>query len=828
MSSQIGSDAAAIEQRVEELLGKLTVEEKVALLSGKDTWHTVAIERLGIPAVVMTDGPHGVRANRTGEERVQGPATSFPTGVSMASSWNRELIHDVGVALAEETRAMGCDILLGPCINIVRTPLAGRNFESYAEDPYLADQIGVAYVNGVQSRGVGTSLKHYACNNQEIERFRGSSQIDERTLREIYLPAFEATVKQAKPWTVMCSYNRINGVYASQNNYLLNEILRKEWGFDGAVVSDWGANHTTVESVQGGLDIEMPGPAKWYGSLLLEALRCWQIEEEVIDDAVRRILRMIARSGKLDDPGALPPGSVNTPEHQALARELAEESIVLLKNEKGLLPLAPAAIRSIAVIGPNAAEARIGGGGSSYLEPPYRVSPLEGLKAKLGSAVELGYEQGCDNYVDLPVLKAEYLAPPKGDGSGLLGEYFNNTDLAGEAAAQRIDSQLDFWWLRPPSGVREDLFSARWTGTLTVPTAGRYTFELVNTGICRLYLDGKLLAETAPDPHAPPRRPVSTATAQAELAAGRPHDIRVEYVKPVGVERRVLYVRLAFTPEPDDRLERSVELARRSDVAVIFAGMPRGFETEGADRPHMQLPGRQDELIRAVVQANANTIVVLNCGSPVEMPWIDDVPAVVLAYYAGQEGGNAVANILLGEANPSGKLSVTYPRHYADNPTFINYPGIREVHYGEGIFVGYRYYDIKDVEPLFPFGYGLSYTTFAYSDLRVPEAARIGEPIQVSAQVENTGQRAGKEVVQLYVRDVASSLVRPLKELKGFEKISLEPGESQVVRLVLDQRAFAFYDPSQGGWIVEPGEFEILVGASSRDIRAQAKILLTE
>jgi beta-glucosidase len=670
-----------VEQLVESLLGQLSLKEKVALLSGKDTWQTVPIKRLGIPSLVMTDGPHGVRANRTGEERIQGAATSFPTGVSLASSWNTELVHSVGVALAEETRAMGCDILLAPCINIVRTPLAGRNFESYAEDPYLAGRIAVAYVVGVQSRNVGTSVKHYACNNQEIERFRGSSEVDERTLREIYLPAFEATIVEAQPWTVMCSYNRINGVYASQNDYLLNVILRDEWGFEGVVISDWGANHTTVESVQGGLDIEMPGPAKWYGPLLAEAVRNWQIEERTIDNAVRRILRMLVRSAKLDDPSALPPGSVNTPEHQALARELAEESIVLLKNEQDVLPLKADQIKSIAVIGPNAAEARIGGGGSSYLEPPYRVSPLEGLKAAVGDGVEIVYEPGCD------------------------------------------------------------------------------------------------------EPFAP-------------------------------------------ASEPDDRMVRAVELARRSDVALVFAGMPQGFETEGTDRPHMRLPGPQDELIRAVAQANANTVVVLNCGSPVEMPWIDEVAAVLLAFYPGQEGGNAIANILLGIVTPSGKLSVTYPRRYEDNPTSINYPGTREVRYGEGIYVGYRYYDAKGIEPLFPFGYGLSYTRFHYDSLRVPERAVIGAPVEVSVTVTNSGQRAGKEIVQLYVHDEASSLDRPVKELKGFAKVSLEPGERTVVRLTLDQRAFSFYDPHRANWVTEPGAFEILVGASSRDIRATGTVVL--
>ncbi len=827
MSQRTPSHDDTLEARVDELLSQLTLEEKVSLLSGRDAWNTVPIERLGIPSLVMTDGPHGVRANRTGPERMHGPATSFPTGVSMASSWDPDLIHRVGVALADETRALGCDILLAPCVNIVRTPLAGRNFESYAEDPYLAGRIATAYVQGIQSRNVGTSVKHYACNNQEHERFRGNSELDERTMREIYLPAFEAAVKEGQPWTVMCAYNRINGVYASQHNHLLNEILKQEWGFDGLVVSDWGANHTIFESVAGGLDLEMPGPAKYYGSLLVEAVRNWQVEESAIDHAARRILRVLARSGKLDGQDALPAGAVNTPGHQALARELAEASVVLLKNDAATLPLDGQALRTVAVIGPNSAEARIGGGGSSYLEPPYRVSPLDGLRAALGPDVEIVYEQGCDNYVELPALRPDVLAPSQGDGQGLWGTYYGNTQFAGTPQAQRLDAELGFWHLDLPAGVTSDAFSVRWEGTLSVPDGGRYAFRLATSGTCRLYLDGALIAEVERDPQAPSRWVATSEEMHRRLEAGRGYAIRVDYVHPADVRRRILYVQCAYTPEPDERPQRAAELAAQADVAIIFAGMPRGFESEGRDRPHMRLPGPQDELIRAVARANKRTIVVLNCGAPVEMPWIDDVPAVMLAYYPGQEGGNALANLLLGHVNPSGRLSVTYPKRYEDNPTYINYPGAREVHYGEGIFVGYRYYDQVGVEPRFPFGFGLSYTTFAYSAFDVPAEAVAGESVEVSVTISNSGDRAGKEVVQLYVRDVESSLVRPPKELKSFAKVALEPGESMVVRFTLDRRAFSFYDPQQQAWVVEPGTFELLVGASSRDIRATATLRLT-
>jgi len=820
------TDAEAIERRVDKLLGSLTLEEKVSLLSGRDTWCTVPIERLGIPSLVMTDGPHGVRANRTGPERIQGRATSFPTGVSMASSWDPDLIERVGQALAEETRALGCDILLGPCVNIVRTPLAGRNFESYSEDPYLAGRIAVAWIRGLQSGGVGASLKHYACNNQEFERNRGSTEVDERTLREIYLPAFEAAVKEAQPWTVMCSYNRINGVYASENHYLLTSILREEWGFDGFVVSDWGAVHSTAGPLWSGLDLEMPGPAKWFGHLLLEAVRTWQVEEEVIDRAVRRILRIIVRSGKLDG-GALPQGSVNTPEHQALAREVAEQSMVLLKNEAALLPLSADALRSVAVIGPNADEARIGGGGSSYLEPPYRVSPLEGLRNALGDGVEMGYERGCDNYgATLPAVKSEYLSPVQGEGPGLFAQYWNNTEFAGEPAAERVDDSLGLLPLHPPAGVSQEAYSVRWTGTLRVPTTGSHTLQVLASGPCRVYLDGEQVADATGEGRTVYGFPLLSATASVELTADRAHDLRVEFVKMPEGRFGGLSVHLVYTPEPDDRIERAAELARRSHVALVFAGMPTGFESEGHDRPDMALPGPQTELIRAVVRANPRTVVVLNCGAPVEMPWLDEVPAVLLAYYPGQEGGNAVANVLLGRVNPSGKLSVTYPRRYVDNPTYINYPGGREVHYGERIYVGYRYYDAKEVEPLFPFGHGLSYTTFGYGEIEAPDEVRLCAPLEVSVRVENTGARAGREVVQLYVRDVESSVDRPPKELKGFRKLALEPGESAVARFTLDHRSFAFYDAERREWVAEPGAYELLVGSSSRDIRARKTVTL--
>lgn len=817
-----------IEERVEDLLRQLTLQEKIALLSGRDSWNTAEIQRLGLPPLTMTDGPNGPRTNQPDSGRpVSTPTTAFPTGVSMASTWNPQLVEQAAAAMGDETLAAGCDILLGPCVNIVRTPIAGRNFESYSEDPYLAGQIGAAFVRGLQSRSVGASLKHYAANNQEIERFRGSSEVDERTLREIYLPHFETIVKETQPWTVMCSYNRINGVYASQNHHLLNEILKDEWGFEGAVISDWGANHTITESVQGGLDVEMPGPAKYYGSLLLEAVNNWQIEEAVIDEAARRVLRIIVRSGRLDAPR--PSGKLNTPEHQALARRAAEEAITLLKNQDQLLPLQPEKLQTVAVIGLAAAEPTISGGGSSYVEPPYRSTPLAALQESLGSRVEVRYEPGADNFVSLPILKSGYVTPAVGEGSGLYGEYFANPDFSGEPLLKRVDPRLDFWWFQSgPANELGENFSIRWTGKLSVLTTGRYTLRVAHTSNARLYLDDRLLI----DSHAAAGlgdTQTAVPEAQVELTASQPYNLRLELSKPTATDYTHVRLFFAATPEHDDRLERAVALAREADVALVFVGTTEDYETEGADRPTMDLPGKQNELVRRVCEANPRTVVVLNAGSPVSMPWIDSAAAVLQAYLPGMEGGNAITRVLLGEVNPSGKLTVTYPRRLEDTPSFPNlsYPGAREVRYGEGIFVGYRYFDQVQSEPLFPFGYGLSYTTFAYSNLQAPDTVRQGETFTVKLTVTNTGDREGKEVVQLYVADRESSLVRPPKELKGFAKVNLQPGESQEVTLTLNPRSLAFFDPLRG-WVAEPGEFEILAGASSRDIRLKKVIRLVE
>ena len=708
------STAEKIEQRVDDLIRKLTLSEKVSLLSGQDIWNTVAVKRLGIPSITMTDGPHGVRSTALEAGRKMGPVTAFPTGVSMGAAWNPELVEQVGQALGEETRGMNCDILLGPCVNIVRDPRGGRNFETFSEDPYLSGRTAVAYIKGVQSRGVGTSLKHYAANNYEIERDRASTIVDERTLREIYLAQFEMAVKEASPWTVMCSYNRINGIYASQNQHLLNEILKDEWGFQGAVVSDWAANHTIFESVQGGLDLEMPGPAKYY-KLLGDAIQRWQIDEAVVDQAVRRVLRLVLLSGRMDKK--VSKGAINTPAHQKLARQLAEEAITLLKNEGGLLPLGKD-VNSIAVIGPNAAEAVIEGGGSSKVPPLYRVSPLEALQKSLDGKVRIEYAIGSDN-VDEP-----FTIPTTWLKGGLHGAFYEAADFSGEPIEERDGYGSDFWWHIAWTPLQIKPMAMRWTGNLIVPQDGSYKISLNHIGKVKLYLDGKQILESDSSisgmHHTSDR-----AVAVQKLQAGKSYDIRMDYVRYP--EQEVVNYSLGIGPTfeggKDPRQAQAVAMARSCDVALVFAGYPDAFESEGTDRPSMDLMGKQNELIAAVAAANPRTVVILNSGAPVSMPWADQVAAILLAYYPGMENGNAVANVLLGKVNPSGKLPVTFPVRLEDSPAYINasYPGCREVNYGEGIFVGYRYYDKKDVTPLFPFGHGLSYTTFAYSDLKDSE-----------------------------------------------------------------------------------------------------------
>lgn len=664
MNKQEGYSMTA--DKIREIISKMTLEEKAAMCSGADFWHTEAVERLGIPASMVSDGPHGLRKQDQEGDHLgvndSIKAVCFPAGCGTAASFNRELLVKMGEVLGEECQAEGVSVILGPAVNIKRSPLCGRNFEYYSEDPLVASEMAGALIHGVQSKHVGTSIKHFLANNQETRRMSSDSRVDERTLREIYLAAFEGAVKKEKPWTVMCSYNKINGTYAAQNHKYLTEVLRDEWGFDGYVMSDWGAVNSRVEDLKAGLDLEMPTSMGANDKLIVGAVQSGELDESVVDTAVERILNIVFRYEENRDKQAV----FDRDQDHEMARKVAEETVVLLKNE-GVLPLAEN--DQIAFIGKYAAKPRYQGGGSSHINS-HKVTSAWDIAQAMGNVT---YAQGFDD--------------------------------------------------------KEDK------------------------------VDEKLFAE-------------------------------------------------------------AVEAAGKAKAAVIFAGLPDAFESEGFDREHMAMPSCQNELIRQVSQVQPNTVVVLHNGSPVEMPWAGQVKGILEAYLGGQAVGGAVCDILFGRVNPSGKLPETFPLRLEDNPSYLSYIGEGDmVEYREGIFVGYRYYDKKKMDVLFPFGHGLSYTTFAYANLRTDkEQMKDTDVMKVSVDVTNTGKMTGKEVVQLYVADKESTVIRPVKELRDFVKVELEPGETKTVTFTLDKRAFAYYSVRIHDWHVESGTFDILIGKSSREI----------
>lgn len=652
---------------VKAIVKQMTLEEKAGMCSGEDFWHLKSVERLGIPSVMVSDGPHGLRKQDQEADHLGAndsiKAVCFPTACATACSFDRDLLYKLGETLGEECQAQDLSVILGPAVNIKRSPLCGRNFEYFSEDPYLASEMAGAHIKGVQSKNIGTSIKHFVANNQEYRRMSCSSEIDERTFREIYLGAFETAIKEGKPDTVMCSYNKINGEFASENHKLLTEILRDEWGFEGYVMSDWGAVNERVKGLKAGLDLEMPGSGGHTDAEIVEAVKNGTLEESVLDTAVERILNIIFKYTDNRQEGRF-----NLEADHEIAKEIAEESMVLLKND-GILPL-KAGEQKIAFIGKFAEKPRFQGGGSSHINSFKVESALDAVKAY----TEVAYAQGYD--------------------------------------------------------VKEDK------------------------------IDEAMVKE-------------------------------------------------------------AVETAKNADVAVIFAGLPDTFESEGYDREHMRMPDCQNYLIQEILKVQKNVVVVLHNGSPVEMPWADEVSAVLEAYLCGQAVGAAEADILFGKVNPSGKLAETIPYHLEDNPSYLNFPGDgQKVEYKEGVFVGYRYYDTKKMPVRYPFGYGLSYTTFEYSDLQLSkERIKDTETLQVNVKVKNTGKMAGKEVVQLYVSDKTNAVMRPVKELKNFVKVELQPQEEKTVTMELNKRSFAWYNTKVNDWYAESGTYEILIGSSSRDIR---------
>ncbi len=813
-----GSDST-----VEDLLDQLTLEEKVSLLSGQDFWTLPAIERLGIPNLKMSDGPTGLRSTNSD------PSTVFPVGVALAATWDRVLVREVAGAIGREAVAHGVDVLLAPGVNIQRTPVGGRNFEYYSEDPHLAGEIGVAFVDGVQGEGVGTSVKHFVANNQEHNRMSGSSNLNERVLREIYLAAFEPIVKRARPWTVMSAYNRVNGIFASEHNELINQVLKQEWGYDGVVVSDWGAAKSTAGSANGGLDLEMPGPARYYGEALLEAVASGEVAKDVIDDHVRRVLRLIERCGLLDGQSRPLQAEASSAEHRSLASRAAAQAMVLLKNEGDLLPLSAAS--SVAVIGALADYPAIQGGGSSQVSPDRIVTPLEGLQDALGGAATIRFERGLDVEPRPPTLDGRLLSPEQGgNAQGLKALYFSKPGYEGDAQIETVDWRFSKLGFGETVQDKSGGFSVEWTGFFTPQHSGEHEWRVLhsNPDVELIIGDEVLVGEgTACETEMLFMiLPLNRRKANVHLEAGKSYPITIRYSQPGGIRGFNIFNVCLREPSPD--LAAAVQAAREADRAIVFVGSGTTSETEGEDRASMAFSDEQNQLVEDVLAANPNTIVIVNTGGPVEMPWADRVPAILQMWLPGGEGGHGLAEVLTGKTNPSGKLPVTFPNRYAENPTFLHYPGGRDVDYGEGLFVGYRHYDKVGVAPLFPFGHGLSYTSFGYGALKGPAQAEIGELVTVTLDIVNTGSVAGSETVQLYVEDLATRETMALRQLRAFEKVSLQSGEARTVSFALPERAFAWWDRNGRGWTVTPGRYRLHAGSSSRDLRQFFEVELVE
>jgi len=810
-----------VSERIDDLLAEMTLEEKVVLCTGVDLWHSGGVARLGVGPLKVSDGPSGVRGERFSGTR----STSFPCGTALGATWDTGLVSEVGMAMGDEARDKGVNVVLGPTVNIHRHPLAGRSFECYSEDPYLSARMAVAFITGVQSRGVGCSVKHFVANDQEHERMTISAEVSERALREIYLPPFEAAVREAGAWAVMSAYNRVDGTYCSEHSHLLSEVLKGEGGFDGFVISDWWGAHSTAAAANGGLDLEMPGPSAWFGHKLVEAVRDGEVTGDVVDGMARRMLRAAERTGALDSVGPAEEVCDEDPAKCAVARRAAAEAVVLLRNEGGLLPLDPQSIRTIAVIGAHATFPAVMGGGSSMVTPHRVRAPLDSLRSALGDSTAVTYEHGATSAPSpLPVLANGYLAAP------LRVEYRGGTGFDGPVAMSEESTRANFVWL-PGWTDAVDLasYTVRVTGRVVPDETGPWHLSLTSVGKCRLLVDGALVVDNW-DALVRGRSFFGVgseeATGEVEMTAGEARDVVVEYSSgglPVGG----LTIG-CFPPTPEDSRVRAAEAAAAADVAVVVVGTGQEWETEGRDRPHMDLPGEQGALVEAVAAASPRSVVVVNASAPLTLPWVERAGAVVWQWFPGQEGGDALVDILLGAVSPSGRLPTTLPVRIEDTPAFAHYPGESgAVRYEEGVLVGYRGHDASGVDPLFCFGHGLSYTEFEYANLVLePTAPKVGDVVHVSFDVTNTGARSGAEVAQCYVHSAAASVVRPPQELKGFARVELAPGETRRVDLTLDERAPAFWDEGEHRWRVEPGELEVRVGASSRDIRLISRAVL--
>jgi beta-glucosidase len=799
-----------LDERVNALLSRMTLDEKLLYIGGIHAMSIRPISRLGLPEIRMSDGPIGVRQDR--------PSTRYPAGIALAATWNPLLAAREGTSMGRDCRARGIHILLAPGLNINRVPVCGRNFEYLSgEDPFLASQMVVPFVRGAQSQGVVATVKHFAANNQEFNRMEISAVVSERALREIYLPAFAAAVKDGKAGAVMDAYNQVNGSFCTENRFLNLQVLKSEWGFSGVLMSDWGATHNALAAATGGLDLEMPSGTYFNPEALSALVNTYQLSESQIDDKVRRILQLIVRNGFLDRPQLDPAIPENDPTSAATALAVAQEGIVLLKNEGRLLPLDRKTIRSVAVLGPDAGPGVPTGWGSSFVRPVHSVSLVDGLRGLLGSEVTV-------DYIDTGVgsFQSAVFLHPGDDGTlepGLKAEFFDNPSLSGPPILTRVDAHIDFDWPtgRPLPQLSSDRFSVRWVGMIRASDSGPHAFRARSDDGIRVFLNNELIIDDWQD-HAP-----RTVTALHPLQAGKTYSLRIDYHNRGG-GAALAQVAWASFEVP--------EAIRRYDVAIVGAGFDDGTEGEGTDRT-FALPNLQDILIRNVANKNPRTAVILFCGGNVDMsPWLDKVPVLLHAWYPGQEGGRALATLLFGEVPPSGKLPVTFEKAFADNPAAANYPsrdGGKTANYAEGIFVGYRGYDHFGIEPRFPFGFGLSYTDFEYSDMQISSStAAVGQPIEMKCQIKNIGDRPGAEIAQLYVHPIEPRVERPPRELKGFSKVWLDPGEKKEVTFVLDPDAFKYFDSSTHQFKMDAGRYQLEVGASSRDIRLSQPVELKQ
>jgi beta-glucosidase len=802
---------AATEARVDSMLKQLSLEEKIDLLGGVDNFYIRALPRIGLPRLKMADGPLGVRN--------YGPSTAFG-GIGLAATWDPALAQRIGAVIGKDARARGVHFMLGPGVNIYRAPMCGRNFEYFGEDPFLSSRTAVAYIQGMQSQGVSATVKHFMGNNQEYDRHNMDSIIDERTMREIYLPTFEAAVKEAHVGAIMDSYNRTNGQHMTQNGYLNTDVAKKDWGFTGIMMSDWTSVYDGVTAANNGLDLEMPSGKFMNRAALLPAVKSGKVSEATIDDKVRRILRTAIQFGWLDrDQTDLSIPKLN-PEGRQATLEAARAGMVLLKNDGNLLPLEKEKIHSIAVIGPDAYPAQPTGGGSAEAKPFTTVSYLEGLANFLGSGTKVYYDRGLPT-LDEIAKHTEFTTEATGGRQGLKTEFFTNGNLSGTPATIRTDKHVNYEPARGGDGAANDM-SIRWSGYFTPATPGDYLVFVQGPGEnggYRLYVDKKLVFDNWKDWYA------FVSEVSMTLTPG-PHQIELDYYAHGGWGKTTVNLGIArpetlVTPE-------AKSLASHADAVVLAVGFDTSSEGESGDRT-FRLPPGQDELINQIAAANKNTILVITSGGGVDMAaWVDRVPALIEAWYPGQDGGTALAQLLFGEFNPSGRLPISMERRWEDNAVHDSYypkNGEKKVEYTEGIFVGYRHFDKSGVKPLFPFGYGLSYTTFAYKNLTVSPATASGD-VTVGFDLANTGTRAGAETAQVYVGDRHASVPRPVKELKGFAKMELNPGETKHVEVTLNRRAFSYYDVKNHKWTVAPGDFEIYVAHSSAEIELTGKLRL--